>query len=99
MQCMNNFNLKKRYLLHLIILFCLVFLDAPQRSILCSLFFLTDINNVSNHAVSMFKQSAADDILFFIAHHAKTITFLCKAIRNLSKQQNGRGTGCWMYLH
>ena len=38
-----------------------------------SLFFLIYINNVSNHSVSMVKQLAADNILFFIAHHAKTI--------------------------
>ena len=24
--------------------------------------------------------------------------FLCKAIRNLSIQQDGKGTGCWLYL-
>ena len=30
--------------------------------------------------------------LFFPAH------FLCKAIRNFSKQQDGKSAGCWMYL-
>ena len=36
-------------------------------------FFLIYIKNLSNHAVSTVKHLAADDILFFIAHHAKTL--------------------------
>ena len=50
----------------------LVFLGAPQGSILCSLFFLVYINKLSNHRVSTVKHLAADAILFFIAHNAKT---------------------------
>ena len=49
-------------------------LGAPQRSILCALFFLIYINNLSNHIISTIKQFTADDILFFIAHNAKTFT-------------------------
>ena len=45
-------------------LFCLVFLGAPQGSILCSLFL---IYIKSNHMVSTVKQLAADDILLFTA--------------------------------
>ena len=35
-------------------------------------FFLIYINNLSNHVVSTVKHLAADDILFFIGHNAKT---------------------------
>ena len=45
--------------MNLLILFCLVFLDAPRRSILCSVFFLIYIK--SNHIVSTVKQLSADD--------------------------------------
>ena len=48
-------------------------MGTPQGPILCSLFFLIYSNNLSNHSLSMVKQVAADDISFFIAHHAKTI--------------------------
>ena len=58
--------------MHLLILFCLVFLGAPKGSF-CALSFLIYINNLSKHTVSMVKQLRADDILIFIAHHAKTI--------------------------
>ena len=47
---------------------------APQGSILCSLFSLIYIKNLSNQIVSTVKQLAADDILFFIADYAKTLT-------------------------
>ena len=56
-------------LFHLLILFCLVFLGAPHRYILCSLFCLIYIK--SNHIVSTFKQLAADDIIFHCC--AKTL--------------------------
>ena len=56
-------------LFHLLILFCLVFLGAPHRYILCSLFFLIYIK--SNHIVSTFKQLAADDTIFHCC--AKTL--------------------------
>ena len=46
---------------------------CTKGPILCSLFFLIYINNLSNHTLSTVKQLAADDILFFIAHHAKTL--------------------------
>ena len=42
-------------------------------SILSPLFFVIYINNLSNHIVSTAKQLAANDILFFIAHNAKTL--------------------------
>ena len=67
MQHINNFSLKKRQVkiaitLHLLILFCLVFFGAPQRSILWSLLFLIYVK--SNHIASTDQQLAAD-ILFF----------------------------------
>ena len=48
-------------------------LFAPQGSISCLIFFLIYINNLSNHIVSTVKESAADDILFFIVHNARTL--------------------------
>ena len=50
----------------------LVFLGVPQGSILCPIFFLICIDNLSNHTVSAVKQLAADNTLFFIGHKAKT---------------------------
>ena len=47
-------------------------MGVPQESILCPLFFLIYINNLSNHIVSTAKQLAADDI-FSNAHNAKTL--------------------------
>ena len=52
------------FYIHLLILFCLVFLGASQGSILCSLFL---IYIKSNRMVFTVKQLAADDILLFIA--------------------------------
>ena len=49
-----------------------VFLGLPQWSILCPLFFIIYINNLSNQIVSTVKQLAADDILFSIINNAKT---------------------------
>ena len=49
----------------------LVFLGLPQGSISCP-FFLIYINYLSSNIVSTVKHLAADDILFFIAHNAKT---------------------------
>ena len=44
-----------------------------QKYLFYILFFLIYVSNLSNHSASMVKLLAADDILFFIAHHAKTI--------------------------
>ena len=43
-----------------------------RGSILYPLFFVIYINNLSNYIVSTVKQLGADDILFLIAHNAKT---------------------------
>ena len=51
-------------------LFCVVFLGAPQRSVLCSLFLMYI---KSNHIVPTVRQLAADDILAF-HHHAKILS-------------------------
>ena len=60
---------------------------ASQGSILCSLYFLIYINNLSNHIVSTVKQLAADDILFFIAHNAKSLAGELNS--NLNANLNG----------
>ena len=60
----------------LLIWFWLVFLSAPQISVLCPLFVLVYINNLSNYKVPSIRQLVADNIFFFIPHNAKTSTEL-----------------------
>ena len=75
-------------LLHLLILFCLVFLGAPQGSILCSLFL---IYIKSNHIVSTVKQLAADDKLPF---HCYAKTLAGKLDLDLKANLNGHPSVC-----
>ena len=48
------------------------FQSLPQRSILCHMFFLIYMNNLTNDIVSIIKQLPDDELLSFFAHSAKT---------------------------